>query len=181
MYETERLILKIIDEEYSFQVACYYKRNLEYLKPWETERKDIFYTVKFQKAQLNRDLIDIRDGKLLRLWIFKKDERKTLIGNISFSNIIRGNFLSCYLGYKLDKGEANNGYITEAVKKGIEIIFSEYKLHRIEACIMINNKSSLKVVQKLGFVNEGITSSYLKIDGKWQDHIKMVLINENIV
>ena len=180
MYETDRLILKIIDEKYCFEVACYYMRNLEFLKPWETERRDIFYTVKFQKLQIKRDLIDIRSGRLLRLWIFKKGEKQKLIGNICFSNI-NLNLLSCPLGYKLDRGEANNGYITEALKKGIEVIFNEYKLHRIEACIRANNKSSLRVANKLGFLNQETARVSLKVDGKWREHIKMVLLNENIV
>lgn len=180
MYESERLILKIIDGEYNCQVAKYYKRNLDFLKAWEGKRTDMFYTSQFQKIQLNKDLIDINSGKLLKLWIFKKSKDEKLIGNISFTNIIRGNFLSCQLGYKLDKDEANKGYITEALEKSIEIIFEDYKLHRIEANIRPANKASLRVVEKLGFSNEGICKKYLKINGTWEDHVRMVLINENL-
>ena len=91
-----------------------------------------------------------------------------------------GAFLSCYLGYKLDKDEINKGYMTEAVKKGVEVVFNELGLHRIEANIMPRNKASLRVVEKLGFYNEGLAYKYLKINGKWEDHIHMVLLNENL-
>jgi ribosomal-protein-alanine N-acetyltransferase len=43
-----------------------------------------------------------------------------------------GAFLSCHLVYKLDKDEINKGYITEVIQKEIEIIFNEFRLHRIE-------------------------------------------------
>ena len=88
--------------------------------------------------------------------------------------------ISCHLGYKLDKDEVNKGYVTEAIQKGIDIMFNELKLHRIEANIMPKNKCSLRVVEKLGFYNEGLAYKYLKINGKWEDHIHMVLLNDKV-
>jgi len=70
--------------------------------------------------------------------------------------------------------------MTEAIQKGIEIMFNEFGLHRIEANIMPGNKPSLRVVEKLGFYNEGLAYKYLKINGKWEDHIHMVLLNESV-
>jgi len=59
-------------------------------------------------------------------------------------------------------------------------MFNEFGLHRIEANIMPKNKRSLRVAPKLGFVNEGTASQYLKINGKWEDHIHMVLLNDKV-
>lgn len=179
-YETDRLILKTLDNSYSKMVLDYYNRNKDFLKPWEVEKRDIFYTQQFQYNQLERDLYDIKNGNLIRLWIFKKEDLSKTIGNISFSNIIRGHFLSCHLGYKLDADELNQGYTTEAIEKCIDIIFDEYKLHRIEANIMPRNSASIRVTEKLGFIKEGFSRKYIKINGKWQDHIHMVLLNDKI-
>lgn len=179
-YETDRLILKVLDSSHSDGVFDYYNRNRDFLKPWEVEKKDIFYTSQFQKNQLNRDYQDIKDGNILRLWIFKESNQSKIIGNICFSNIIRGHFLSCHLGYKLDREEQNCGYTTEAIKKGIYIIFDEYRLHRIEANIMPRNSASIRVTEKLGFTKEGISKKYIKINGKWEDHIHMVLLNDKM-
>ncbi len=141
----------------------------------------MFFTSDFQKIQLDRDFSYIRQEKMLILWIFKKNEPEKIIGNVSFTNIVRGNFLSCTLGYKMDVEELNKGYMTEAIEKGIDIIFNDYALHRIEAHIMVSNKRSLRVLEKLKFSVEGLSKSYLKVNGKWQDHINMVLLNEYIV
>ncbi len=70
--------------------------------------------------------------------------------------------------------------MTEAVRKGITVMFENYGLHRVEANIMPKNQRSLKVVEKLGFHNEGLALKYLKINGKWEDHIHMVLLNKSM-
>lgn len=70
--------------------------------------------------------------------------------------------------------------MTEALKKGIETAFGPLGLHRIEANIMPKNKASLRVAEKLDFKNEGLSTKYLKINGVWEDHIHMVLLNEEI-
>lgn len=181
-YEAERLLLKIIDESFSEKVLDYYLRNKDFLEEWEPIKNAEFYTLNYQRDLIKKDSVNIDSGNQLRLWIFKKDsyESDRIIGSVAFSNIVRGAFLSCHIGYKLDKDEINKGYISEAIKKGIEIMFNDYKLHRIEANIMPKNKASLKVVEKLGFYNEGIAYKYLKINGKWEDHIHMVLLNDDV-
>ena len=44
--------------------------------------------------------------------------------------------------------------------KALDIIFNEYKLHRIEATVIPNNKSSLRVLEKFNFKHEGICEKY---------------------
>ena len=177
VYKTERLVLKVLDKTYSELVLDYYLRNKTFLEEWEPLKDENFYTISYQEKQLDKELVNIKNGNSFRLWIFKKDDDRRIIGSVGFNNIIRGAFLSCHLGYKLDKDEINNGYITEAIQKGIHIIFNEFGLHRIEANIMPKNLCSLRVVEKLGFYNEGLAYKYLNINGKWEDHIHMVLLN----
>lgn len=179
-FNTERLILKVLDKSSAQTVLDYYLRNKDFLEPWEPARNKEFYTKEYHEKQLANDLSQIGNKSLLRLWIFKKDDENRTIGSIGFTNIAGGVFLSCFLGYKLDKEEVNQGYMTEAIKKGIDIIFNNYGLHRIEANIMPRNKSSLRVTGKLGFYNEGLAYKYLKINGVWEDHIHMVLLNDKV-
>lgn len=179
-YETERLLLKIPDVTQAGQVLDYYVRNQEFLKEWDAAKGEAFYTLACQEKLLAKDLEDLNSKVNIRYWIYKKEDANRIIGTVSFTNIVRGVFLSCFLGYKLDKDEINKGYMTEAVRKGIAVMFEDYGLHRIEANIMPKNLRSLKVVEKLGFHNEGLALKYLKIDGKWEDHIHMVLLNKNM-
>ena len=43
---------------------------------------------------------------------------------------------------------------------------------------MPHNKPSMAVLKKCGFEEEGYSPQYLRINGVWQDHVHMVLINQ---
>ncbi|MFV0341814.1 MAG: GNAT family N-acetyltransferase [Anaerocolumna sp.] len=177
-YETPRLNMRVLYEEQASLVCDYYIRNKAFLKEWDPARTDAFYAVEYHQEQLMNEVKNIKSNAMLRLWLFSKTQEDKVIGMISFSNIVRGVFLSCHLGYSLDEAYINQGYMTEALKRGIDIIFKEYKLHRIEANIMPRNLPSRAVLEKLGFREEGLAKEYLKINGKWEDHIHMVLLND---
>lgn len=176
-YETERLILRTSDISLTDMVLDYHVRNQEFLKEWEPIRSEEFYSRNYQQEEL---MGDSGNNNALRLWISKKENPEKIIGSIGFTGIIRGAFQSCYLGYKLDEKEINKGYMTEALQQGIQIIWKDFGLHRIEANIMPRNKRSIKVTEKLGFSNEGLSPRYLNINGVWEDHIHMVLLNDTI-
>jgi ribosomal-protein-alanine N-acetyltransferase len=44
VYETQRLVLKIVDKTYAALVLDYYSRNKLFLKEWEPIRCEEFYT-----------------------------------------------------------------------------------------------------------------------------------------
>jgi ribosomal-protein-alanine N-acetyltransferase len=180
IYHTDRLILRILRPKDAGLVLDYVSRNKDFLKEWETDRPDDYYTLSHQKGILKRDYRRFKDGQMLRLWIFKKDDPNKVIGTIALDNIIRGPFLSCFLGYRLDRDNINQGYTTEALGELIRIAFEDMGLHRLEANIMPRNQRSLRVVEKLGFVDEGLSRDYLKINEKWEDHIHMVLLNKDL-
>ncbi|MCG8482749.1 MAG: GNAT family N-acetyltransferase [Clostridia bacterium] len=179
-YRTKRLVLKVVDSTYADKVLDYQLRNKRFLKRWEPRKANNYYDIYHQKKILVKELQAITRGDMLRLWVLKKDDMDRIIGSVSFTSIERHAFLSCYLGYRLDQNETNKGYMTEAVRKGISIMFNQYKLHRIEADIMPNNVSSLRVAQRLNFINEGISYKFLKINGRWEDHIRMVKFNHRV-
>ncbi|WP_105616110.1 GNAT family N-acetyltransferase [Vallitalea okinawensis] len=177
-YVTERLELRILKPEDAKLVLDFYIRNREFLQPWEPLRDESFFTLEQQKEMLEMEYSKIKAEESLRLWMFKKGEKKA-IGNIGFSNIVRGVFQSCHLGYKLDGAATGNGYMNEALVKGIELAFNDLKLHRIEANIIPRNHASIHVVEKLGFHDEGLAKEYLKINDVWEDHIHYTLLNKN--
>lgn len=179
VYETERLELKVLSKNDAKLVLEYYLKNKDFLTEWEPIKSLEFYTLDYHQGQLDNQLFNTSNCNYFRLWIFRKEDNR-IIGSVGFSNIVRGAFLSCNLGYKLDKDEINKGYMTESIEKAIDIMFNEFGLHRIEANIMPRNIPSLKVVEKLGFYNEGLAYKYLNINGIWEDHIHMVLINDKM-
>ncbi len=177
-YQTQRLYLKILKPYHAKNVLEYYRRNASFLKEWDPKRDDYFYTLSLQRQLLKDDLTDFKNKTLVKFWLISKDTNK-IIGNVCFSNIIMGNFKSSYMSYKLDENEINKGYITEAINKAVNIMFNDFGLHRIEVNIIPRNSRSLRIMEKLNFIEEGFSKTYLKINGVWEDHIHFAKYNNN--
>ncbi len=178
-YNTSRLLLVQPNLEMANAVLDFYYRNKDFFRDFDPYRPEIFYKINTQKNIIKKEIDDTKNSRMLKFYLFKIEDRKTIIGMISFANIVKGSFLSCTVGYKLDEQETKKGYMTEALKYAINIVFKELKLHRIEANIMPRNQSSLNLVRRLGFEYEGMAKKYLKINNKWEDHIHMTILNND--
>lgn len=176
--ETEDLVLKLPDAAYADSVADYYLRNRAFLAEFEPLRLEDFYTAKFQKAALEQEREQAVEGNAFTFYLFIKNREDMIIGSIGLNNIVMGCFCSCFMGYKLDEMLQGRGYMTQAVLAAVQYAFEELGLHRVEANVMPRNQASLRVLEKCGFQNEGISRKYLKINGIWEDHIHMVRLNE---
>jgi ribosomal-protein-alanine N-acetyltransferase len=107
-----------------------------------------------------------------------KDEDKDLIGGINVFNVRRGVSQSASLGYWVGKKFSRKGYMNEALEILLPSLFIDLRLNRIEAATLKNNIASRGLLEKIGFVKEGICRSYLKINGKWEDHVLYSLLCE---
>lgn len=178
VYETKRLLLRTADSGDIPAILAYLIRNRDFLRETEPARDDRYYTYDFQTTRIWHERRETEAGRLLKFWIMKQGDPEAMIGSISFNSIIRGAFQSCFLGYRLDHAEEGRGYMTEALERAIPVLFQEHCLHRIEANILPGNAPSLRVAEKLGFHREGVARKYLLVNGKWEDQIRMVLLNE---
>jgi ribosomal-protein-alanine N-acetyltransferase len=178
---TDRLVLRTIDHTFAARRLDYVARNREFFEAWNPAVDETFYTLAFQASRLKLDCELRSQDRAVRLWLFKRDDRafERVVGDLAFSNIVRGAFQSCHLGYKIDGAESSQGLMTEALARAIRFAFEQLKLHRIEANIMPRNARSRRVVEKLGFVDEGLSRKYLKIAGVWEDHLHYVLLNSD--
>src|SRR5262245_42050415 len=145
--QSERLILKVLDPSFAAVVLDYMLRNSAFFQSWSPTADPAFYTLAFQRERLRKDLALMDEDRLLKLWLFKKDDRavQSVVGEIVFQNIVRGAFQSCHLGYKIDQQQLDQGFMTEALRRAIGFVFDELKLHRIEANVMPRNAPSRRV------------------------------------
>nr|WP_319473754.1 GNAT family N-acetyltransferase [uncultured Sphaerochaeta sp.] len=179
IYETERLLLRTVSISEVKEIQTFLLKNRMFLSPWEPLRDDVFYSEKSIIQRIEEEILLTSQEKQLSLYLTRKGE-ESIIGNVTLSNIVRGPFQSCFLGYKLDEEATGRGYMREAVAKIVEIAFKDLRLHRIEANIIPRNKKSIQVVERSGFSFEGISKHYLKINGTWEDHAHYVLLNEGL-
>ncbi|TGY96265.1 N-acetyltransferase [Petralouisia muris] len=177
-YQTERLELKILDDTASAKVLQFYQDNREIIEKYETDRPPQFYTDQFQKMLLQGEYNLAVKQKSLRFWVQEQGQPDRIVGTVSFHNIKYGFYQCCELGYKFDQRFWGRGYATESISKGIQVIFGELKLHRIEACVLPGNTASQKLLLKLGFEFEGIKKQSVKLHGRWRDHELYALLSE---
>lgn len=180
--ETERLTLRVLDPSHADQVMKFLEKNKDHLAIWEPVRDADYFTVDKQAEILTEEYNRIQSGDTYKTWIFKKDDTQCeqIIGSIALTEIVRGCFHSCFLGYRMDHEQTKKGYMSEAINKMVEYAFEELQLHRVEANIIPRNIASLTVAEKNGFICEGLSRKYLKINGKWEDHVHMVKLNKHM-
>jgi [ribosomal protein S5]-alanine N-acetyltransferase len=70
--------------------------------------------------------------------------------------------------------------IPTALALAVDHCFFTVGLHRIEVNIRPENHASLRVVEKLGFRQEGLRERFLHIDGDWRDHLSFALTTEDV-
>lgn len=160
--------LSILTPSDAEDVLKYYLKNREYLKPFEPDRDDSFYTLPVQRRNLIEGYKQFLNGDSVNFGIYRKDK---LIGKIQVSNIIIGVFKSAFVGYSIDEEEQNKGYMKEALNLVSDYAFEEMGLHRLEASTLTNNIKSQKVLKACEFKELGISEKYLFINGKWRDHM----------
>jgi RimJ/RimL family protein N-acetyltransferase len=103
---------------------------------------------------IERDRQQRAAGQCLRLGIFLQATRE-LVGTCSLFNLN----LPCRraeLGYGIARAHWRRGYQFEAVSVLIRFAFAELGFHRLEADVDPRNISSLRSLEKLGFVREGL-------------------------
>lgn len=109
---------------------------------------------------------------------FVRDQLKQLCGVINLTEIVHGSFQSAYLGYYALAPHAGKGLMSAGLQLVMEHAFGELGLHRLEANIQPNNRRSIALVQRAGFRLEGLSLRYLRIAGRWRDHERWAITEE---
>ncbi len=181
LFETNRLVAYQLDASFAATVLSYFEKNADHFKKSMPSWPESFFTFDYQVKLLMKQNQQIALGTMFKYWLFDKDDTafSKIIGDVGLSQIIRNAFQSCYIGYKLDLDYIGKGLMQEAMHSVINHSFTTLKLHRIEANIMPSNLKSIALAERLSFKKEGFSPSYLKINGKWENHIRYALINED--
>ena len=103
----------------------------------------------------------------------------SFLGVFNFSEIVRGAFRSTYLGYFGFAPHSGRGYMTEGMALALDVAFGRLDLHRVEINIQPTNLRSLALARRIGFTREGFSRRYVKIAGRWRDHVRYAMLAED--
>jgi ribosomal-protein-alanine N-acetyltransferase len=152
-------------------------RNRDWLAPWEaTPPRELGPPVSFltMVRSLQRQA---RRGQMLPFVVTYEGD---LVGQLTVGGITYGSLCSAHVGYWIDARVAGRGVMPTAVALAVDHCFLVLRLHRVEVNIRPENTASLRVVEKLGFRDEGVRRAYLHIDGAWRDHRSFALTAEEV-
>lgn len=155
------------------------RESKAFLQPWEPTWNAEDLTERSFRTRINRYEREYSAGSAIALFIFDLDEE--LLGGITIGNIRRGAAQSCMIGYWMGERFAGHGHMKAALKLTVHHIFDRLQLHRIEAACIPENERSIGLLESQGFRREGYLREYLKIDGKWRDHIMLSRLSSDAV
>lgn len=153
---------------------AYYLRNQTHLARWEPVRDANYHTIAAWQARAAAQAEAAPAGKGYHFAIKQAEQ---IIGVCNFTNVQRGAFQACFLGYSVDFQHQRRGVMQVALTSAISLMFDDVGLNRIMANYMPANERSARLLSKLGFEKEGYAKRYLKIAGQWEDHVLTALIN----
>lgn len=174
---TDRLFSRPATRADAIAMADFVTRNRAFFAQWEPDRDESYYTKGGQTKAMLRAEQGWKTGTRF-LFLMHRQTDEALLGSIHFLNVVHEPFKSCRLGYKIDQTAANNGYMTEGLDAALEFIFDIQGINRVEVNVMERNRPSLRVLEKLGFQNEGIVRQFLLVNGVREDHIRMVKLRD---
>jgi ribosomal-protein-alanine N-acetyltransferase len=146
-----------------------------FLAPWEPSWPPDDVTRSAFRSRVKRYLRDIEDDTAYPFFIFRAVDQ-ALLGALTISNVRRGVAQMASLGYWIGKNFARQGYMTAAVSTVMPFAFDHLRLHRLEAACLPSNIGSIRLLKRCGFSEEGLARRYLKINGRWEDHLLFGLL-----
>ncbi len=145
------------------------RQSRAFLEPWEP---------KWEDRELTRASFRERLRRINQLWeedatysflIF--NNTSALLGGINLSNVRRGVAQTGSLGYWIGEPYRRQGHMRETLQVITCYAFFDLGLHRLEAACLPRNEASINLLRSSSFKPEGLAREYLKIAGKWEDHL----------
>ena len=174
---TPRLLLLPAQPALARAMLDFHVRNRQHFEPWDPKPGDMFFTELYWTMQLRQRARDWEEGHAGRFLLALHAEPERVIGSVGLSNISRGAFQSCHLGYGLDQHCQGQGLMREALQAVIRCAFDTLRLHRVQANYQPHNLRSAGLLKRLGFEVEGHAKNYLYLNGGWRDHVLTALLN----
>lgn len=155
-------------------------RNASWLRPWEPSnpetplhRSSIGPYVSMVRTMRR----EARQGSTLP-WVISNGGQ--FAGQLTIGSITWGSARSGQIGYWIDEAFAGRGITPTALAMAVDHCFRVMGMHRLEASIRPENAASRRVVEKLGFRDEGLRVRQLHINGTWRDHICYAITAEEV-
>lgn len=158
-------------------MARFLDENFEgHLDRWSPPVAPAYFTPAFWRERLALAVDEFHAGRAARFVLQDKGAAHApILGTCNYTNVVRGAFQACHLGYQIARAQEGRGLMAEALRATNAFAFDVMRMHRIMANYRPENERSARLLERLGFVREGLAHRYLFIDGDWRDHVLTAL------
>ena len=152
--ETKRLVLRCYRPE---DAPAYYRMNLRnkpHLQQFEAGNAAMTINSEQDAEAVIRDFMDDwRGRKAFFMGAFLKESQE-FVAQV-YVGVVNWSLPEFEVGYFADVDHEGKGYVTEAVKGALGLIFDHLGAHRVRLACDETNLRSIKVAERCGFVREG--------------------------
>lgn len=162
----EEIELAFLQNDMAAELCALVVGDAEYLSewlPWAGFVKTVADSEKFIKESTE----SFAAKKTLNVAIIFKGK----IVGVSGYNNIHTNLKKVVIGYWLGSKYQGKGIITRTVKYLIQNAFDNMAMEKVEIAHSVGNIPSKKVIERCGFVKEGIITNAENLQGKIVDHV----------
>ncbi len=174
----ERVYLKLLTEKDSSALFSLVQNSRHFLKTWLPWVENMNSAA--EAANYIEPYIFQREMDNGALWGIYRRETGALLGTVCLQWLSSEHF-SGALGYWLGESHTGQGFAAEALFLVCEFLFNSLKINRLELSIACENKASLALAARLGFVREGLKRDFERRDGRFWDHYSFALLAREFV
>lgn len=160
--------------------AALREQSRAFLTPWEPVWPIDDLTRTSFRFRVRRHAEEMARDEAYSFLLFREEDN-VMLGGLSFGYVRRGVSQSASLGYWMGAPYAGKGYMTRAADAACRYMVERQGLHRIEAACLPTNEPSRRLLERVGFRQEGYARSYLNINGEWRDHLLFALLDTDVL
>ncbi|MDE2579577.1 MAG: GNAT family N-acetyltransferase [Hyphomicrobiales bacterium] len=158
--------------------AALREESRDFLTPWEPSWPADDLTRAAFRRRIKRQTEEIAREESAPYFIFRQTDG-VLLGGLTIGQIRRGFAQTASIGYWMGLPHAGRGYMSRAVRAAASHAFANMRLHRLEAACLPTNEASIRALESVGFRREGLARAYLRINGRWRDHLLFALLEND--
>ncbi|AHV96971.1 GNAT family N-acetyltransferase [Paenibacillus sabinae] len=171
--ETERFVLRQLNQDDSREIFQYFSLD-EVTKFYDLES--------FTNIEQAEELIDRWNQKFERnqgiRWGITLRSESRVIGTCGFHGWMKNHY-KAEIGYELTPEYWRQGYMSEVIQKAIEFGFNNLGLNRIQAFVEPENVGSRRVLEKIGFSEEGTLKEHFYWRNRFVDTVIYALLKKD--
>jgi [ribosomal protein S5]-alanine N-acetyltransferase len=160
---------RLVSLDDAAELAALAVANRDHLEPWQPTPAESWFSEAGQAEGIRAVLAGHDAGTQVPHVIV--DAAGAVVGRIGLNSVIRGAFQSASVGYWVTAEATGRGVATAAVGLMVELAFGRLGLHRVQGETLPHNVASRIVLERNGFVEYGVAPDYLRIAGRWQEHV----------